>query len=96
MGKIEILDPYSEPKPQLHSLAPRPGDLNGKVIGILDNTKANAAEVLDEIQAKLMERFSFAEVIRKSQPPHRVEGTMTSLLAELADRCDVVVTGVGD
>ncbi|MBI2910233.1 MAG: hypothetical protein HYX92_21535 [Chloroflexi bacterium] len=94
-GEIEILDPHVEPKLRTYRLAPRPADLKGKVIGVLENTKPNAAQFLDQLQKALSERVELAEVIMRSHHPGRHEGDMTPTLHELAERCDAVVTGVG-
>lgn len=93
--EIEILDPHVEAKLQSYRLAPRPEDLNGKVVGILENTKPNAARFLDILGDSLSKRVKFTEVVRRSHHPGRHEGDMTPILYELVERCDVVITGVG-
>ena len=42
MTGLEVLDPTQEAIPQHAVLAPRPDTLDGKVLGLLSNSKRNA------------------------------------------------------
>ena len=95
MTRISILDPTSPPLPAEARVAERPDTLNGKVIGLLDNHKHNASELLDSIQEMLSERYEFANVVRRSK--HDVSRPCpTDTIEELVKECDVVITAVGD
>jgi hypothetical protein len=76
-------------------LTPRRAQLKGATIGLLENTKRNAALFLDELGKLLKERYGVVATVASTktsfaQPiPH-------DQLEELATSCDAVITGVGD
>ncbi|OGA03968.1 MAG: hypothetical protein A2W68_06760 [Betaproteobacteria bacterium RIFCSPLOWO2_02_64_14] len=74
-------------------LAPRPTSLDGKVIGLLNNTKDLVEVLLDEVQDLLQKDFPRAQFrhFRKES----VSGAAPDLMEEMAT-CDAVVTAVGD
>ncbi|MBI4524771.1 MAG: hypothetical protein HY695_13285 [Deltaproteobacteria bacterium] len=91
---ITILSPKIRGAEQRLRLAPRPPDLNGKTIGLLDNGKRNFDAYLDRTEELLRESFSFVTVRRRKPTPLR--GIPAELLEEMADGCDTVITGSGD
>jgi hypothetical protein len=77
------------------ALAPRPPELRGTTVGLLENGKQNARLFLEELGAELSDRYGVRavtlrrkEVFSAPAPPELVD--------ELGAECDVVVTGVGD
>ena len=89
-----LVDPTAEPELESVALAPRPGDLTGKRLGLIDNTKANAAALLEAVAALLESELRPAEIVRR-----RVPATLPAddaLLDELARECDLVIEAVGD
>ncbi|WP_236789132.1 UGSC family (seleno)protein [Amycolatopsis sp. GM8] len=69
--------------------------LDGATIGLLSNTKQNAALFLDELGRLLVSRHGVAAVkpvVKKSF----ALPVPDDQLAELKDSCDAVITGVGD
>ncbi|MBI2908359.1 MAG: hypothetical protein HYX92_11985 [Chloroflexi bacterium] len=93
---IEILDPHAEEEVEGTRLALRPARLDSKVIGFLDNTKANANVLLARLEEILASRHKFAKIIRQAPSFERTVGTPTPELDALAAECQVVVNGVGD
>lgn len=94
MTEFLLLDPTAQPGGEQVSLAPRPDDLRGKRLGLIDNTKANAAELLEAVAALLADDLAPAEILRR-----RVPATLPAdddLLDELARECDLVIEAVGD
>jgi len=92
---IEILDPTSEPGPQAIAYAPRPATLQGKRIGLVENTKFNSDRLLLKIGDLLKAEYGAAEtrMWRKrnaSVPAHE------EIIEELRQTCDVIVAGIGD
>jgi len=76
-------------------LAPRPETYRGSTLGIIDNTKPNAAVILSQLGDILKERYGFKEV--RSYVKNYFGTPMTpDLLKQVAEECDVVVTAVGD
>lgn len=76
-------------------LAKRSGSLRGLTVGLLDNAKQNARELLDSLAELLRERYAVGEVIvyRKQ---NNTAPAPSELLREMKEQCDVVITAVGD
>lgn len=74
--------------------APRPMDLAGATVGLLDNTKEQADVILETIGEALRGKYGVAEVIlrRKSyySKPAPVE-----LINEMANKVQVAIAAVG-
>jgi hypothetical protein len=92
---IEILDPTSEPGSRTIEYAPRPRSLEGKRVGLVENTKFNSDRLLEKIGQVLKAEYGAAEtrMWRKrnaSVPAH------DEIIEELRQSCDVMVAGIGD
>jgi len=74
--------------------APRPMDLAGKVVGLLDNTKEQGDVILETVAAALRERFGVAKVIIRRKE-HYSKPATDELIAEMAKEVQVVVAAVG-
>lgn len=91
-----ILDPTGkEEAPRANMLAPRPARLDGLRLGLLDNGKPNAATVLAAFAEQLRAVYDLGDVVTftKGYFGTPVEEPM---VAEIAERCDLVIAGVGD
>jgi len=77
------------------TLAPRPGSLRGLTLGLLDNTKVNATQLLGEIGELLKERYGVGDIKRYTKDYFGTP-VKSELLEQIAAECDVVVTAVGD
>jgi shikimate 5-dehydrogenase len=91
-----ILDPTGlVGAPRSESLAPRVHGLSGLRLGLLDNTKANAACVLETLAEQLRAQHHVGEVntYTKSYFGTPVEEDRAR---EIAQSCDAVIAGVGD
>ena len=75
--------------------AARPADLRGTTIGLLENTKKNAAPFLAELGRLLVERHGAAGVVERTKTAFAMP-VSDDLLAEMSASCDVLITGVGD
>jgi hypothetical protein len=91
---IELLKPTGRPK--LVEDKPLPGvtNLENKVIGFLANRKPNFDLFLDRLEALLMGDHHVAKIIRRKKANPSVPGGL--FLDELAQNCDLVITGSGD
>jgi hypothetical protein len=97
-----ILDPTggarstrSAPPTGAPTLAPRRAGLRGATVGLLDNTKHNAAPFLAELGRLLVDRHGAAGVVARTKPVF-AQPAPEDLREELVKGCDVVITGVGD
>ena len=77
------------------ALASRPAQLKGLRLGLLVNTKRNAAEFVEEVSAVLAAEHGMTPVITRTKPSI-VHPAPAEMLEELREACDVVVVGVGD
>jgi hypothetical protein len=77
------------------NLADRPGDLRGATVGLLVNTKKNAALFLGEVGRLLVERYGAAGVMARTKTAFALPAS-EELLKEMTTECDVVITGIGD
>ncbi|MBO0713525.1 MAG: hypothetical protein J2P59_02125 [Acidimicrobiales bacterium] len=102
--QVQFTEPILDPTGQAGSqpdatLAPRPGTLEGTRIGLLDNTKANAGVLLSVLGDLLSEAgikaSSPAELVRVRKAGF-TNPVSESEIDEIRDRCDVVVTAIGD
>ncbi len=75
-------------------LAPRPMDLAGKVVGMIDNTKEQGDVILRTIADALKERYGVARVIIKRKE-HYSKPALDSLIDEIAQEVDVAIAAVG-
>jgi hypothetical protein len=87
-----VLDPTGDAAQVTTELAPRPPSLDGLVVGYLDNGKPNSDRFLDQLRT----RFPSVLSVVTSRKPNIGRVAPTSLIQDLAARCDVVITGVGD
>ena len=91
--EVLVYDPTADEGKLQDTLARRQATLDGKVIGLLDNTKDLADILLDEVKVLLEKDFPKAEFryFRKES----VSGAAPELMESVA-ACDTVVTAVGD
>jgi hypothetical protein len=74
--------------------APRPMDLAGKVVGMVDNSKEQGDVILAAFAQALRERFGVADVIVRRKPYFSKPAT-AELIDELASKVDVAIAAVG-
>jgi hypothetical protein len=91
---MEILVPVpSVASGAVSALAPRPDDLRGKRVGVLDNSKPNADALLGRVAELLVERAGAAEIVRWRKPGASTPAADHDALAAGAD---VFLTGSAD
>ena len=95
MKRLEVFDPTTEVKEQALTFVPRPSSLQGKRIGLVENTKFNSDRLLQKIGKILEQEYGAAGSVmwRKrnaSVPAHE------EILSDARRRVDLVVAGIGD
>ena len=93
-----ILDPTGAGATTAKPRAPRAhrrDNLRGATIGLLVNTKQNAAPFLDEVGRLLITRYGAKAAITKTKVNFAAPAP-DELVKEMAASCDVIVTGIGD
>jgi len=90
-----VFDPTDGPAPQAFTPADRPANLEGKVIGILDNGKAKSDLLLHGVEELLRTEAGVAKFVMLRKPS-AYRPAPDDQLDELARRADAVITGIGD
>ena len=93
--KITILDPTVQPMPESTSLAPRPRSLDGTVVGLLANGKRNSDELLRNIYPLLQDIYQFKGVVELNKRDVSRPASKP-IMDQLLDKCDLVITAIGD
>ena len=91
---LPFIDPTAGGGKARIALAPRPMDLAGKIVGLLDNTKEQGDVILETVAAALRERFGVAKVIIRRKE-HYSKPATDELIAEMAKEVQVAVAAVG-
>jgi hypothetical protein len=92
---VEALIPVPLDAVAQQNTAARPARRNGLVVGLLANTKRSAPELLRAVADLLRDELPGAQVVG----PVITAGVMLpsdEQLTDLVERCDVVLTGLGD
>lgn len=92
---IEALIPVPDDTVEEIGTAARPDSTNTLVVGLLANTKRNAPELLAAVAALLEAELPHVELVG----PVITDGVMLPSAAQLdhlVERCDLVLTGLGD
>ena len=90
-----LVDPTTLPIVPEFEGAPRLDDLSNKRVGIIDDSKVNAKEYLEQLTDLLNERFGI-ENIKYHAKPSASKPADPAVVAEMAEECDYVIVGVGD
>jgi hypothetical protein len=93
MGRIEVLNPTAEARAHELPLARRVADLRGKTIGFLNNRKANAGLLLQQVEELLHARCGEFTVVKGDK--NAAMGAPEEVMNRLS-HCDAVVTAIGD
>lgn len=91
---VVVCDPTADENTRQDTLAPRLASLDGKTIGLLDNSKDLVDTLLNEVEGLLRKDFPTAQFrhFRKDSASSGVAAAIDSQLAQ----CDAVVTAIGD
>ena len=87
--EVVTLDPRDTAPTQSVGVAPRSSALDGKVIGLLSNTKPNSEMLLRMLADLVGEKYSIKEVIKANKGTHRIPAP-PEIVDDLVSRCDVV------
>ena len=92
---IIVIDPAAEDVAVAMRLATRLPSISGRHIGLIDNSKHMASELLDEVESLLKARYQVSAFTRyrKSNPGI---ATPSEVLTSLTNSWDAIVHGVAD
>ena len=91
---IRVFDPTAEDGAVTTTGTPRLISLQGRTIGLLDNGKFHARELLDHVEEMLRSQYGVARVLRFRKP----DASRPAPPAVMADmqRCAAIISAVGD
>jgi hypothetical protein len=92
---IKLVSPLLDPAARAAADAPRLPSLDGVVLGLLSNGKANSERLLDLIAGELSSRYTLKDIVRItkghcSMPPSDADVEL------LANETLAVLTAIGD
>ena len=93
-SELESIDPSAGRGNAQLTMAPRPQDLAGKTVVLLDNTKEQSDIIMQTVAAQLEARYGAARVIIRSKA-HYSKPATDALIDELAREAHVAVAGLG-
>jgi hypothetical protein len=94
MNDLPWIDPTAGGGKAKLATAPRPMDLAGKVVGLLDNTKEQGELILKTIGDALRERHGVARVVVRRKE-HYSKPANDALIDEMAKEVQVAIAAVG-
>jgi len=92
--KILVYEPVAEASGANAALSARPESLNGKSVGLINNTKDFTDEILGVMGAELQKQFPGVRVVRYRK--ESVSGASQVLMEQVERECDAVVCALGD
>ena len=91
---LGFIDPTVKKQRARIAQAPRPMDLANRVVGLLDNTKEQGGQILEEVAAALQRDYGVARVVLRKKE-YFSRPASAELLDEIAGEVDVVVSALG-
>ena len=93
--RLGLMLPIDEGVARQRRAAPPLHELRGAVAGFLDNRKNNADKLLARIRDVMQAQFAFADIVWR--PKFIYSRTAApEILDELAERCQFIITAIGD
>ena len=95
MATIEVLSPAAVMTGNAVPLAGRVPTLEGRVVGLLDNSKAGTRPFLDQVAELLQSEHGVSRIIRYDKKAAALP-VPDEMLQAAARECDVVINGIAD
>ncbi len=88
-----LLDPTAETRPPMREPRPRPPELRGRTVGVLDISKSRGDVFLDRVAERLSD---LGADVRRYRKPTFARVAPEPLRRQIAEECDLVVEGLAD
>ena len=92
---MHVYDPTAPSPEATQNLRRSVGDLKGKVVGFIDNSKPNFNLLIDDLAELLTSRYGVKSIVKTGKRSASMPAT-SQMFDDLASQCDLVVTGSGD
>ena len=73
----------------------RPETLQGKTLGLLENSKANSDKVLHELGQMLKEKYDLKDIVMFNKHSASLP-TKLDVVQDMLNQVDILITGIGD
>ena len=93
--RLRVLDPTSEPVIEAGSKAARVDTLDGKVLGLFNNQKLNAPQLLEMVGEVLSEQYKLKGIVRGTYSSSQ-HHSWSEWQEKGASGCDVAILTHGD
>ena len=90
-----VYDPTAPSHNRPRELGMALGDLKGRTVGFIDNAKPNFSILVDDLAELLIGRHGVKAVIKRAKRGPSMPAP-EACITELAQQCDLVITGSGD
>jgi hypothetical protein len=88
-----LLDPTGEQSPVARALNPRPADLEGLTVGLLDISKPRGDVFLNQLEVRLHER---GVLVKRYRKPTYSKPAPPDLRHKIAQECQAVIEALAD
>ena len=95
MATIEVLSPAAVRTGNAVSLATRVPTLEGRVVGLLNNSKSGTRPFLDRVEELLQREHGVSRIIRYDKKAAALP-VPDEMLEAATRECDVVINGIAD
>ena len=92
--QIKVFDPTADDQVGSDDLANRLNTFDGKVVGLLNNTKDRTDVILNQIEEQLNEQFPNIDV--RHYRKQCVSGMTPDIKEQLIEEVDALITATGD
>ena len=90
-----LVDPTTQPIVTSFTGAPRLKDLRNKRVGLVDDSKPNGKELLEELTDLLKEKYGVADVMYHRKPSASKPAD-PEVISRMGKECDYVIVAIGD
>ncbi len=94
-GSVLLYNPTAVRAAGVETVRQTVAGLQGKVVGFIDNAKPNFDHLVDDLAELLTARYGVAKIIKRKKRAASVPAE-EAVYKELAEQCDLVITGSGD
>jgi hypothetical protein len=92
---VLLYDPTAPRRPDTGKAELKLAALSGKIVGFIDNAKPNFNHLVDDLADLLVANYGVKRVIKRRKTSASIPAP-DEVVRELADQCDLVITGSGD
>ncbi len=92
---LEVFDPTQGATKKAGKLAPRPQSLDGLTIGVIWNGRPVGTVILDAVIRIISSKYRIRDVVFHKKT-FVGNSTPSEIVNDIAGKCQVVITGVGD